>query len=123
MNTGNKMASSSKQRFGVIARLRGLPEKTDELRIRLKELARLTREEYGCLSCEMIENRSDATEFTLLAEWLDEKSCEAHFSTALIRKALQFLPGLLTRERDFIRHPLRSHSVRYGTNSYGLAAP
>lgn len=117
------MASSGKQRYGVIAGLLGLPEKTDELRIYLVELTRLTREEYGCVSCEMIENRSDATEFTLLAEWLDEETCEAHFSTALIRKALLFLPALLSRERDFSRYLLRSHSVRYGTNSYGLATP
>lgn len=116
------MAGLSRERFGVIARLRGLPENSDELRQRLQELTRLTRSEYGCVSCDMIENYCDATEFTLLAEWLNEKTCEAHFTASLIRKALRFLPGLLSRERDFSRHLLRSNSVRYGTNSYGLVA-
>jgi quinol monooxygenase YgiN len=107
--------------FGVVARLRGLPEKADELRRRLHDLIGLTRHEDGCISCEMIENGCDSTEFTLLEEWSDEAAHNAHFATTLIQNALQFLPNLLSRELDLRKHVLRWNAVRYGTNSYCLA--
>lgn len=111
-----------KSSFGVIARLRGLPEKTDELRGRLHDLTKLTRDEHGCISCEMIENECDATEFTLLEEWSTEAAHKAHFGTHLIQNAIGFLPRLLSRELDVHRTVLRLNAVRYGTNSYSLTA-
>lgn len=107
--------------FGVVARMRGLPEKADELRGRLQDLMGLTRHEAGCISCEMIENGCDSTEFTLLLEWSDEASHNAHFGTKLIQNAMQFLPKLLSRDLDLRKRVLRWNSVRYGTNSYCLS--
>lgn len=107
--------------FGVVARIRGLPEKADELRRRLNDLAGLTRHEDGCISCEMIENECDSTEFTLLETWSDEEAHNVHFGANRIQNALQFLPSLLSRELDLHKHVLRSNAVRYGTNSYSLA--
>lgn len=108
--------------IGVVARIRGLPEKADELRRRLYALASLTRDEEGCTSCELIENECDRTEFTLLEEWSDEDAHNAHFETHPIRRALRLLPTLLSRELDLRKRALRLDTVRYGTNSYGLAA-
>ncbi len=113
---------SKKTSFAVAAGIRGLPEKADELRQRLLELVHLTRAANGCLSCEMIENRCDSTEFTLLEEWSLEEEHNAHFVTDLIRNAVMCLPGLLTAELDLRKHVLRPNSVKYGTNSYCLAA-
>ena len=107
--------------FGVIARLRGLPDKADELRRRLQDLTRLTRDQAGCISCEMIENGCDSTEFTLLEEWSDAAAHKAHFGTILIQNILRFLPLLLTRELDLRKHILQLNVVRYGTNSYCVA--
>ncbi len=107
--------------FGVVARMRCLPEKADELRRRLHDLMGLTQHENGCISCEMIENGCDSTEFTLLEEWSDERAHNAHFATNLIRNALAFLPNLLSGELDLNKHVLRLNAVRYGTNSYCLA--
>ena len=107
-----------KTTYSVVARIRGLPEKADELRRRLLDLAMLTRNERGCLSCEMIENGCDSTEFTLLEEWSQEKEHKAHFRTDLIQNAMKFIPSLLSEELDCCRHVLRPNSVRYGTNSY-----
>ena len=106
--------------FSVLARLRGLPEKADELRRRLHDLTGLMRHEDGCISCEMIENGCDSTEFTLLQEWSDEKAHNAHFGTRLIQNAMQFLPTLLSNELDLRKRVLRLNAVRYGTNSYCL---
>ena len=107
--------------FSVLARLRGLPGKSDDLRKCLHDLITLTRDEHGCISCEMIENGSDATEFTLLQEWSDEAAHNAHFGTRLIQNAMQFLPTLLSNELDLRKRVLRLNAVRYGTNSYCLS--
>jgi quinol monooxygenase YgiN len=115
------MLESKNSSFGVIARIRGLPENADELRHRLRELVNLTRAENGCLSCKMIENDCDSTEYTLLEEWLDEEAHNAHFCTSLIQNAMKFFPSLLSAELDPRKHVLRLKSIRYGTNSYCLA--
>ncbi|MGD8922186.1 MAG: putative quinol monooxygenase [Candidatus Zixiibacteriota bacterium] len=108
--------------FGVFARIRGIPDKADELRQRLQELVELTRAESGCLSCDMIENRCDSTEFTLLEEWSLEKDHSAHLATDRIRDAMKCVAGLLTAELDLRRYTFRLNSVKYGTNSYCLAS-
>jgi quinol monooxygenase YgiN len=108
--------------FGVFARMRGMPDKADEVRQRLQELVELTRAECGCLSCDLIENRCDSTEFTLLEEWSLEENHSAHFASDRIRNAMKRLAGLLTTELDLNRYVLRLNSVKYGTNSYCLAA-
>jgi len=107
--------------FGVLARLRSLPAKADEFRSRLRELAGLTRHERGCISCEMIENACDATEYTLLEEWSDEESHYKHFCMARIQEALRFFPNLLSGELDPHKYAVALNMVRYGTNSYSLA--
>jgi quinol monooxygenase YgiN len=114
------MSRKKRKSFGVMARIRGLPEKTDELRQRLLELVRLTRDENGCLSCDMIENGCDPTEFTLLEEWRDEETHATHLGASHIRKALKFLPDLLSGDLDRRKHVLRLNAVRYGTNSYSF---
>ena len=110
-----------KTSFAVVARMRGLPDKADELRRRLLDLARLTQRETGCLSCEMIENGCDSTEFTLIEEWLNEEVHNIHFGATAIRSAMKFIPNLLSGEIDLHKHVLRLNAVRYGTNSYSLA--
>ena len=106
--------------FGVMAHIRGLPGKADELRARLNDLVGLTQDASGCTSCEMIENGCDSTEFTLLEQWSDEAAHRAHFSSGLIQRALQSLPSLLSRELDLREQAIEPKTIRYGTNSYGL---
>lgn len=115
------MLRKGNSRFGVIAHIRGLPGKADELRRRLNDLACLTRREHGCISCEMVENGCDSTEFTILEEWSDEEAHNIHFETNRIRKALQYLQNLLSAELELHKYVLRLNSIRYGTNSYCLA--
>ena len=114
------MLKIDRNSFGVIAHIRGLPGKADELRRRLDDLICVTRREDGCISCEMIENGCDSTEFTLLEEWSDEEAYDVHFKTNRIKNALRFLPNLLSGELDLHKHVLRLNAVKYGTNSYSL---
>jgi quinol monooxygenase YgiN len=106
--------------FGVVAHLRSLPGKVDELRKRLLDLACLTQRENGCISCEMIENKSDGNEFTLLEKWSNKEAHKTHFTTNLIQNSLQSLANLLSNDLEFREHISRLNTVRYGTNSYYL---
>ena len=121
-NTEKMISRAKNNNFGVFARIRGLPDSADELRKRLQELVELTRAQSGCLSCDLIENRCDSTEFTLLEEWLLEKDHSAHLVTDRIRTAMKGVAGLLTTELDLRKHVWRLNSIKYGTNSYCLAA-
>jgi quinol monooxygenase YgiN len=116
------MLGTKPHSFGVFARIRGHPEKTDELRQRLHELTGLTRAEEGCLSSEIIENGCDSTEFTLLEQWSSQEAHDFHFSSDLIRDAMNSFPQLLSNELDPRRYVLRLNTVKYGTNSYCLQA-
>lgn len=116
------MLRTTRRSFGVIASIHGLPEKTNELRRYLNDLACLTRHQKGCISCEMIENGCDSTEFTLLEEWSDKDAHDAHFKTPIIISTMNFIQKMLSDEVDRCRHILRLNSVRYGTNTYCLTA-
>ncbi|UCC43130.1 MAG: antibiotic biosynthesis monooxygenase [Candidatus Zixiibacteriota bacterium] len=115
------MLRIKKNRFGVFARIRGHPERADELRQHLHKLSSLTRAEKGCLSCEIIENSCDSTEFTLLEEWSSQEAHDFHFESDLIRKMIRSFPRLLSKELDLRKYVLRLNTVKYGTNSYCLA--
>ena len=114
------MLKNRRRSFGVFARMRGQPEKTNELRQRLHELTSLTRAEKGCLSCEMIENPCDSTEFTLLEEWSSKEEHELHFGSYLIRNTMESFSKLLSEELNLQKYVLRLNTVKYGTNSYCL---
>lgn len=114
------MSGTKNHSFGVVAHIRGLPEKVSELRRRLSDLTYLTRHEDGCISCEVIENGCDSTEFTLLEEWSNMEAHDVHFKTERIKNAMQSIEALLSDEVDRYKHVLRLNSVSYGTNSYCL---
>ena len=86
--------------FGVVAHIRGLPEKVVELRSHLNKLTYLTRHEDGCISCEIVENGYDPTEFTLLEEWSDMEAHDVHFKTEKIKNAMKSMAALLSDEVD-----------------------
>ncbi len=115
------MLQAQRNSYGVLVRMRGCSASTDELRRCLLDLVSLTQNERGCLSCELIENRRDSTEFTLLEEWSSELAHSVHFETSEIQVTLRCLSDLVSGEVDLRKHVLQSNIVRYGTNSYCLA--
>ncbi len=114
------MQKIQKGSFGVVAHIRSLPTKVDELRRQVLDLVSLTQHEDGCISCEMIENENDPGEFTLLEKWSNEGTHHVHFTTGSIRDALQALSDLLSNDLGVRKHLSRPNTARYGTNSYLL---
>ena len=102
------MLPDRRRSFGVLARIRGFPERADEHRHRLRDLVTLIESQLDCHSCESIENGSDATEFTLLQGWSNQKAHDTQLRTEPIQelmpgvKTYVFWPCVKTQERESI---------------------
>ncbi len=88
----------------VVARIKAKPDKVSELRAILSSLIEPTRKEKGCISYEMLENRSDPTDFTFVEEWSDDAALDTH---------LDGLQSSLPKVMDLIAEPpdIRRYSV------------
>ena len=90
----------------VIATLKALPGKEEELRGILDALLHPTREENGCLSYELLENLQDPTEFRFVEEWVDDAAFDAHFGTPHIQAAAAAFEGVLAAHLDVQKYRL-----------------
>jgi quinol monooxygenase YgiN len=88
----------------VVARMVARPEGVEEVRSILAGLIGPTRAERGCVGYELLQNRSDPTDFTFVEEWEDDAALDAHLSAGHIRDALSRLPALLAAEPDIRRY-------------------
>jgi quinol monooxygenase YgiN len=88
----------------VVARMVARPEAVEEVRSVLSGLVGPTRAERGCVLYELLQNRSDPTDFTFVEEWESEAALDAHLSSGHIREARSRLPGLLAAEPDIRRY-------------------
>ena len=88
----------------VVAKIKAKPDKVGELRAILSSLVEPTRREMGCISYEMLENRSDSTDFTFVEEWADDATLQAH---------LDGLQSSLPKVMDLVAEPpdIRTYSV------------
>lgn len=90
----------------VVARIKALPDKVDELRQVLAGLVAPTRAEAGCLGYELLQNRVDPTDFTFVEEWTDDAALEQHFTTEHFQDASNRLDGLVAEEPDIRTYTL-----------------
>lgn len=84
----------------VVARLRALSGKQEELESVLDELVEPTRAETGCLHYELWRNREDPTEFTFIEEWASDEALAAHGQTDHIRNGRARMRKLLAEPLD-----------------------
>jgi quinol monooxygenase YgiN len=88
----------------VIAHVTAKPDTVDAVRTILTSLVEATSQEPGCLSYQLLQNRSDRTDFTFLEEWASAEAEQAHFSTAHVLDAIRQLTGLLATTPDIRRY-------------------
>ena len=62
----------------VLARIKAKPGGESELRSILSSMLEPIRNEKGCLSYDLLENRADPTEFTFVEEWSSDETLNAH---------------------------------------------
>lgn len=88
----------------VIARVVANPDSVDQVRSILTNLVEPTRKESGCLSYELLENRTNQTDFTFVEEWASDAAIDAHLTTNRIGDALIKLAGLVSGAPDIRRY-------------------
>ena len=88
----------------VIARVVANPDSLDQVRSILTNLVEPTRKESGCLSYELLENRTNQTDFTFVEEWASDAAIDAHLTTNHIGDALTKLAGLVLGAPDIRRY-------------------
>lgn len=88
----------------VIMRITALPGE-DVLLVRLlRALMAPTREEAGCISCELFRHLSDRTEFVLTYVWEDASCADAHFNSDHMKATLLEASELLACAPDIRRY-------------------
>jgi quinol monooxygenase YgiN len=90
----------------VVARIKALPEKVDMVRAVLLELIEPTRKEEGCIVYELLQNKSDPTDFTFVEEWQSESFLDSHAKSQHLKDAREKLKGMVAEAPD-----IRSYSV------------
>ena len=88
----------------IVARVVANPDSVDQVRSILSNLVDPTRNESGCISYELLQNRTDQTDFTFIEEWESDSTIDAHLTTKHIKDALTQLPGLVSDESDIRRY-------------------
>lgn len=79
----------------VVATMRALPGKEEELERRLKALIGPTREEAGCLDYDLHRQIDDASVFVMIERWTDKGELDKHLQTPYLRELGAALPDLL----------------------------
>ena len=90
----------------VVARIVAKPNTVDEVQQILLGLVAPTRAEEGCVVYELLQNRSDPTDFTFVEEWSSDASFERHHTTEHIRAAFPKLEALLATPPDIRTYSL-----------------
>jgi quinol monooxygenase YgiN len=88
----------------VVARIVAKPDKVEELRSVLLDLVGPTRKEAGCISYQLLQNKSDPADFTCVEEWASDPAIDAHFTTPHLHEALSKASSLLASDPDIRRY-------------------
>jgi quinol monooxygenase YgiN len=94
----------SENSIRIVARVVARPDSVDRVRSILSDLVEPTLNESGCISYELLQNRTDQTDFTFVEEWESDAAIDAHLTTRHIRDVLTKLPGLVSGEPDIRRY-------------------
>lgn len=64
----------------IVAKVVANPDSVDRVYSILSDLVVPTRDESGCISYELLQNRTDPTDFTFVEEWETDAAIDAHFN-------------------------------------------
>lgn len=88
----------------VVARIKALPDKVDAVRSILLELIGPTRKEEGCLVYELLQNKSDPTDFTFIEEWEGDPTLVAHAASDHMKTVGAKLREIIAEPPDIRRY-------------------
>jgi len=90
----------------VVARIKASSDNVSAVREILSGLVEPTREESGCVTYQLLQNRKDPTDFTFVEEWQSDSAFDAHLSSDHIQEALPKLEPITAEPPD-----IRTYSV------------
>lgn len=90
----------------VVARIIARPDRVDDVRSLLSELIEPTRKEPGCIVYELLQNKSDPTDFTFVEEWESDDALDYHAVSEHIKNATSRLAGLISAAPDIRKYSL-----------------
>ena len=90
----------------VVARIIAKPDRVNDVRAILQGLVAPTRAEEGCVVYELLQNRTDPTDFTFVEEWASDATFERHHTTDHIRAAFPKLEALVATPPDIRTYSL-----------------
>ncbi|MDQ2973823.1 MAG: antibiotic biosynthesis monooxygenase [Acidobacteriota bacterium] len=88
----------------VVARIKALPDKVDTVREILLELIGPTRREEGCIVYELLQNKTDPTDFTFVEEWQSGSFLDNHAASEHLKDATEKLRGMIAEVPDIRRY-------------------
>ncbi len=71
--------------FRVVARVKAVPGRVDEVRAVLSGLVKPTRQETGCLVYVLLQNAKDPSDFTFIEEWESDSAFDSHTNSDHIK--------------------------------------
>ena len=94
----------SNETMRVIARITSQSDKIEELKSILLNLIEPTRSEKGCVSYQLLQDKTDAAEFVFIEEWASASAEAAHMTTSHVQEALSKAQPLLAKAPDICRY-------------------
>ena len=88
----------------IVAKVVADPDSVDQVCSILSDLVEPTRKESGCINYELLQNRTDPSDFTFVEEWETDAAIDAHLTAKHISDALTKLAGLISGEPDIRRY-------------------
>jgi quinol monooxygenase YgiN len=88
----------------VVARITARPDTIEDLSSLLLHLVEESRKENGCISYQLLQNKTDPKDFTVVEEWESDSAIDNHFTTPHMQDALPRAASLLAREPEISRY-------------------
>jgi quinol monooxygenase YgiN len=88
----------------VIAKVTSQPDKVEELKSLLLNLFEPTRSEKGCISYQLLQDKTNAAEFVFIEEWTSDSAENAHMKTSHVQDTLSKAQSLLAKMPDISKY-------------------
>jgi quinol monooxygenase YgiN len=89
---------------GVIAKVTSLPDTVDELKDLLLGLIEPTRRETGCLSYQLLQDETNATEFVFIEEWASHTAESAHMASSHVQDTVSKAHSMLAKAPEISKY-------------------
>lgn len=88
----------------IIARITSQPDKVEELKSILLNLVEPTRSEKGCVSYQLLQDKTDSAEFVFIEEWTSDSAIDTHMTTSHVQDALSKAQSLFAKAPDIRKY-------------------